>query len=251
MDSGIYFDGRHYDALWPGLQRQSEIAFYQRRIQEYGEPVLELGCGTGQLTLALAGAGVSITGLDLAEPMLAQAQRKALERKANVHWVQADCRDFAFDQRFGLAFFPANALLHLLDWRDLQACLTQVRAHLLPHGAFVFEIFNPGLTLLTRDANQRYLVGVYSDPDGRGTVTVTENNVYDTASQINHIRWYYRIEGETEEAAVALDLRMYYPREIEALLHYNGFDLIARYGDYDETPFTTQSTRQLIVCRAA
>jgi SAM-dependent methyltransferase len=248
MDGSIYFDGRHYDALWPGLQRQNELAFYLRRIREYGEPVLELGCGTGQLTLMLAEAGIRVTGLDLSEPMLVQAGKKASERQAAVEWVHADCREFALDATFGVVFFPANALLHLLEWRDLQACLSLVRAHLKPGGAFVFEIFNPSLALLTRDPNQRYSVGTYPDPDGRGKVTVTETNLYDAVSQINHIRWYYRIEGDLQETTATLNLRMYFPQEIEALLHFSGFDLCARYGDYEETPFSGRSSRQLIVC---
>jgi SAM-dependent methyltransferase len=248
MDNSIYFDGRHYEALWPGLQRQSELEFYLRRIHEFGEPVLELGCGTGQLTIALAQAGVTVNGLDLSEPMLTCAREKAVQQNVEVKCVNADCRDFTLDHQFGLIFFPANALLHVLTWQDLQACLHQVKQHLTPKGAFAFEIFNPSLQMLIRDPNHRYPVGEYTDPDGRGTVFVTENNVYDTDTQVNHIRWYYRIEGQPEETTATLNLRMYYPQEIEALLRYNGFDLYARYGDYDETPFTGQSSRQLIVC---
>ena len=104
------------------------------------------------------------------------------------------------------------------------------------------------ISMLTRDPDQRYPVGAYTDPDGRGLVTVMENNVYDSATQINHIRWYYRIEGQSEETTAALDLRMFFPQDIEALLHYNDFDLCSRYSDYDETPFTSRSSRQLIVC---
>ena len=50
------------------------------------------------------------------------------------------------------------------------------------------------------------------------------------------------------ETTADLNLRMYFPQEIEALLHYNGLHMVARYGDYDETPFTSESSRQLIVC---
>ena len=248
MDDSVYFDGRHYDALWPGLHRHNELAFYQRLIEQYGEPVLELGCGTGQLTIPLAEAGVDVLGLDLSEAMLAQARRKAAERQVGVEWRHADCRDFALDRQFGLIFFPANSLLHLLDRRDLQACLARVKAHLKPGGAFAFEIFNPSLAMLTREPAQRYLVGAYADPDGRGLVTVTENNVYDSATQINHILWRYRVEGQSEETTAPLNLRMLFPQELEALLDHNGFDLRGRYGDYDETPFTAQSSRQLVVC---
>ncbi len=147
MDHGIYFDGRHYDALWPGLHRHNELVFYKRLVGEYGEPVLELGCGTGQLTLALAEAGVTVIGLDLSAPMLECARQKAAARQVVVEWVQGDCCDFTLDQRFGLVFFPANSLLHLLHWRDLQTCLARVKAHLKPGGAFAFEIFNPSLSL--------------------------------------------------------------------------------------------------------
>jgi SAM-dependent methyltransferase len=248
MDDSIYFDGRHYDALWPGLNRQNELAFYRRLMEHYGEPVLELGCGTGQLTLALAEAGIDVTGIDVAAPMLERARQKAEERRLSVEWVQGDCRDFTLERRFGLVFFPANALLHLLHWRDLEACFARVKAHLKPGGAFAFEIFNPSLAMLTRDAERCYPVGSYPDPEGRGLVSITENNVYDTATQINHIRWYYSIEGHSEETTATLDLRMLFPQEIEALLYANGFNLRARYGDYDETPFTSPSSRQLIVC---
>ncbi len=248
MENSIYFDGRHYDALWPGLHRQNELDFYLRRIQEFGGPVLELGCGTGQLTIRLAQAGVNVTGLDLSEPMLTHARRKASAQKVDIVWVRADCRDFVLNQQFGFSFFPANALLHLLHWRDLQACLTQVKKHLKPGGAFAFEIFNPALPMLMRDPNSTYHVGVYPDPDGHNSVTITENNTYDAASQINHIHWTYHRDGQSEQAQADLNLRMYYPQEIDALLHYNGFDLRAKYGDYDETPFKGDSSRQLIVC---
>src|SRR6185369_16132509 len=113
---------------------------------------------------------------------------------------------------------------------------------------FVFEVFNPSLSLLMRDPGQRYRVGEYADPDGRGIITVTENNVYNPATQINHICWYYQVEGQSEETAAHLDLRMYYPQEMDALLFYNGFDVRAKYADYDEMPFTSKSSRQLIVC---
>ena len=251
MNDSIYFDGRHYDALWPGLQRQNELAFYLRRVREFSEPVLELGCGTGQLTIPLAKADVKVIGLDLSEPMLSHAREKAVEQDVEVQWVRADCRDFALHQQFGLIFFPANSLLHLLTWQDLQDCLTQVKQHLKPDGAFVFEIFNPSLTMLTRDPSQRYRVGTYPDPDGRGTIVVTEHNVYDAATQINHIHWHYHIERVQEEISAELNLRMFFPQEIAALLHYNGFRMIANCGDYDDTPFTSSSSRQLITCGLA
>jgi hypothetical protein len=45
-------------------------------------------------------------------------------------------------------------------------------------------------------------------------------------------------------------MRLFYPQELDALLHYNGFAVEHKYGDFDESPFTSDSPRQLLVCRA-
>jgi hypothetical protein len=90
-------------------------------------------------------------------------------------------------------------------------------------------------------------VAEYPDPDGQGQVVVTENNIYEAALQINHVKWYYRI-GEQAEIVEDLDMRIFYPQELDALLKYNGFAIEAKFGSYDEIPFESSSTRQLIVC---
>jgi hypothetical protein len=91
-------------------------------------------------------------------------------------------------------------------------------------------------------------VAEYSDPDGRGKVVVTENNTYDTATQLNRVKWYYKIGGRPTESIKELNMRIYYPQELDALLHYNGFAIESKYGDYDETPFSSSSSKQIVVC---
>lgn len=71
----IYLDGRHYDLL--NKDFVEDISFYLRKIREYGEPVLELGCGTGRITIPAAEQSIQITGLDISEQMLSHAKRKA------------------------------------------------------------------------------------------------------------------------------------------------------------------------------
>jgi len=54
-----------------------DVAFYRDAAREFGDPILELGCGTGRITMALAEAGKRITGLDLSERMLERAVKNA------------------------------------------------------------------------------------------------------------------------------------------------------------------------------
>jgi len=242
----LYRDGRHYDAQNRGFVE--DIPFYLRQIDKYGTPVLELACGTGRITIPIAEKGFRVTGLDASEAMLSRAKSKAAAKGMHVDWVRADCRAFELHKHFAFIFFPFNSISHIHDLESLEACFTCVSEHLADNGRFVIDVFNPRLDILIRDPTRRYPIAEYPDPDGRGIVVIRESNVYDTASQINRIRWYYNIGEGIEEFVVENNMRILYPQELDALLLYNGFTIEAKYGDYDETPFDTASPKQLIVC---
>jgi hypothetical protein len=79
---------------------------------------------------------------------------------------------------------------------------------------------------------------------------VTESNVYNRASQVNEIKWYYRI-GDRPVKVVDLNMRIFYPQELDALLQYNGFSIEAKYGDYRGNPFDSSSPRQIVICQSS
>jgi SAM-dependent methyltransferase len=212
----LYFDGRHYDQRYRDLTQ--DIPFWLKQARRYGDPILELACGTGRVTLPLARGGFQVTGIDISDSMLAQARRKASQEGLSVEWVKADIRDFELGERFSLVIFPANTLCHLLESEDLEACLSCVRKHLNGEGRFILDVFNPRLDILLRDPSKRYPHAEYPDPEGKGTVVVTENNVYDRASQINHIKLFYKLPGQEEELVEDLLMRIYFPQELDALL---------------------------------
>lgn len=243
----LYADGRHFDLLFPGNRDMQ--AFYPRQIARYGGPVLELACGTGRLTIPLALAGAAIVGLDCSMGMLHTAREKARRAGLDLPLVQGDARNFAFARQFRFIFFPANSLCHLLCRDDVEACFDCVRRHLAEDGRFLIDVFVPAIEMLVRDGKQREPVAQYSDPDGQSSILVTQTNRYDPATQINHITWFFQREGDDSETTVPLDLRMFYPQEMDALLEYNGFAIEHKYGDFEERPFGSGSGKQLLVCR--
>jgi SAM-dependent methyltransferase len=245
---GLYEEGRHYDLLMPG---PNDLAFYESQVKKYGEPVLELACGTGRLTIPLRVAGTDITGLDNAPAMLQVARDKAERSGIAIQYVHADARAYSLDRLFRLIFIANNSLSHLLRREEVEACFRCVRQHLAPDGRFIVDLFTPSVHILARDPVRRYPVGEYEDPDGRSHITVAETNRYDPATQVNHITWHYQRNGEPEAWDVSLNLRMFYPQEIEALLIYNGFVIEHKYGDFEETPYGPGSPKQLIVCRGS
>ncbi len=78
MASALYdsFIADYYDESPIVKGRLQDVAFYRDAAREIGDPVLELGCGTGRITMALAEAGKRVTGLDLSERMLERAAKK-------------------------------------------------------------------------------------------------------------------------------------------------------------------------------
>lgn len=102
------------------------------------------------------------------------------------------------------------------------------------------------MDMLVRDPKKMYPVSTYKDPYSGQDVIITEKNAYCRASQINKILWYYKV-GE-KEWSEQLNMRMFFPQELDVLLYYNGFTLEKKYGEVDDSDFTSQSNKQLVVC---
>src|SRR2546426_9416057 len=96
MNSALYdsFIADYYDESPVVKGRLQDVAFYRDAAREFGDPVLELGCGTGSVAMALAEAGKRGTGLDLSQRMLERAGKKRaalhVEARERVHLVQGD-----------------------------------------------------------------------------------------------------------------------------------------------------------------
>lgn len=241
MPDDIYLDGRHYDAMYPHAGQAIEFLTAHAR-----SPVLELACGTGRVAIPLAQAGFSVTGIDYSEGMLETARQKS----SAVEWVQGDIRDFHLDRQFSTVIFVFNALCHLLTIDDFEACMRCVRQHLAPGGRLIIEVFVPDFQILMRAPDRIFLFSEYDDPDGGGRIDVMSSNHYEPDTQINRVTTYHRFPNAPEKQG-SLDMRMYFPQELDALLRYNGFVIEQKYGDYDGRPFDAKSEMQLVVCRLA
>ena len=243
----IYLDGRHYDQLF--ASGDDDFSFWINQANKYGESILELACGTGRITIALAQAGFNVTGIDNSEGMLQEAKRKSADAGGKIDWYEADMRDFNLGKEFSLIILPANTLCHLLTLGDFEACLAAVRTHLTANGRFIIEVFVPKIELLINKSGERFPFSEYDDPDGRGRIIVTESYEYEHDTQVKRIKTHHSIPGEELEIEGELNMRMYFPKELDALIKYNGFAIENKYGSDDQRVFDKKSEKQLIVCR--
>jgi trans-aconitate methyltransferase len=101
-----------------------------------GERILDLGCGTGQLSAAIAESGAQVTGLDLSAEMLAQAR----SNYPNIEFVQGDASDFTLPAPVDAIF--SNAALHWV--KNAEGVGASVARALKVNGRFVAELGGHG-----------------------------------------------------------------------------------------------------------
>jgi SAM-dependent methyltransferase len=252
MVEHIYQDGRHYDQLFQVCSgTPADLGFWMTQARELRGPVLELGCGTGRVTIPLAQAGFNVTGIDNADGMLAEARRKSSEANAEIQWIKADMRGFDLGTIYSLSILPSNTLCHLLTLDDFEACLASVRPHLAPRGRFIIDVFVPKMDLLVDKSEEKVPFAEYVDPEGRGRIVVAESYVYEPDTQIKRVTYWYAVPGEDELIPGTLNLRMYFPQELDALIKYNGFVIEDKFGSYDGTVFDSTSEKQIVICSVA
>ena len=139
---------RFYDAVTsidPSVR--GDVDFYANYLHSPAQQVLELGCGTGRVAIALAAGGHSVTGIDSSEPMLKLARMKcrklAPKQLNNVQFLKYDMVTLDLPIRFHLIIVPYYTFNHLKG-RSLRArCLATIAEHLLPGARAIIHAASP------------------------------------------------------------------------------------------------------------
>ncbi len=227
----------------------ADRTFLEHWAKLLGGPLLDVACGTGRMALHLAAQGYQITGVDVVPEMIARARQKAAEKSISIEWVQADARNFHLHKQFSFIYMLGNAFQFFLTRQDQEAMLGCIREHLGREGCFLFETRNPSSSNLleVRHPDPQ----IYTMPDG-GQLVVTEQQYYDPITQIQHYtspyKWHF-LGDKIVEKTYRTDLRYVFPQEMEALLHYNGFQVSDCYGNWQQEPFTATSREMIYVCQ--
>jgi SAM-dependent methyltransferase len=250
-----YSNAEYYDRAY--RRHVVDLGFYLQTALEHGGPVLELGCGTGRVTFYLARAGLDVVGVDSSAEMLRAARDKAAALPADVgrrvELVEGDVRDLRLGRSFRLVVAPFNVLQHLYSLDDFERGLDTVRRHLEPdRGRLAFDVLLPDLRGLARDPTRRYRLGRVYHPAGRKRYDYRESFDYDAIAQVEHITlWFDDPDDPSASFATPLAHRQFFPQELDALLHYNGFAVVERWGSFDRDPLDDDAESQIYVCRLA
>ncbi len=161
--------------------------------QTPGSRVLDLGCGTGRLTLALAAAGHRVTGIDPDDGALDAARRKP--GAENIQWITGTSAEIPHRERFDTAVLTAHVVQHISDEAGWQQTLQDLRRALLPGGRIAFDSRNPEAkaweSWSPESTRDRYRLSDGTELESwlesrvaeRGLVTITEHRILSDGSQ--------------------------------------------------------------------
>jgi SAM-dependent methyltransferase len=241
----LIYDGNIYDGM---NTEMDDLPFYSRWLKKRKKGnILELCCGTGRLTIPLAQEGYKITGVDNNTSMLKQAKEKANGLNVPVRFIKSDIRSLDLPEVYDIIFIPFNSIHHLYTNQDFFNVLTGVKKHLKKNGYFLFDCFNPDIRYISDSEKEEKIIADYSTKDGR-RVVVKETMIYESTTQINRIKWHYFIDGKFDSVQ-NLDMRMFFPKELDEYLSINGFKIIDKFGGFQEEKFEDKSVKQVFVCK--
>ena len=237
-----------YDAINADIDYSSWADFIEKIIaREYsGRPelVLDLGCGTGKMTLELASRGYDMTGVDYSDDMLDVARASAEEKGHDVLWLSQDMREFELYGTVDVTVSCLDCINHLTRPADVEKTFSLVHNYLIPDGLFIFDI------------NGKYkFENIYSDRsyvmEEDGGVCVWQNyynrktkicDFYITLFEEQNDGKYCRHDELQKE-------RMYTLNDMKKMLSHTGMEFVGAYSDFDFSSADDTDERIYIVAR--
>ncbi|MFN3928294.1 MAG: class I SAM-dependent methyltransferase [Thermoflexus sp.] len=230
-----------------------DLPFYQGYAERAGSPLLEVGCGTGRLTVPLAEAGFQITGLDASAAMLTRARARA-ERagvSGRITWVHQDATQEIPGGPYGMAFIPLNTFLHFDSMEAQRAVLRHLWCALEPGGLLLMDCLNPDAALLGENG-QLFLRSWQEDAETGRIILWFEARRVDAATQRLEVMFLVEERepnGTWRRWAFPSRMRFVWPGELRLLLESCGFAVETMFGAYDLTPYREDSPQMLVVAR--
>jgi len=223
--------------------KENDLDFYIGMAELYGDPVLELGVGSGRVAFELAAAGYAVHGLDNSARMLNVAEESLdtfeTDVQQRVKLSQGDMRDFDLARQFPLCIMPFRTFLHNLTLDDQLATLRCIKAHLRPGGMLAFDLFVPLYNVMAQDVwRDRLEPDDLADADAGVAIDIVVQ--HHPEKQLLNIRNTY-IHNNRESESAEMTYRYIFRYEMETVLRLAGFNAIEVYGGFEKQKYDFKS----------
>lgn len=206
--------------------------------------MLDLGCGTGNITLPMAKRGYDMIGVDLSAEMLDQAATKARDNELDVLFLNQDMTEFELYGTVDAAVCALDGVNYLTEDGDLDKLFTLIHNYLNPGGIFIFDI-NTEHKLKTVLGNNTF---VYDEDD----IYFVWSNAYDDSDKVCGFDLDFFTEtdgGLYERHSEYQEERAYSIEEIKNSAEANNLKVVGIYNDRSTDAPTETSERIFFVIK--
>jgi ubiquinone/menaquinone biosynthesis C-methylase UbiE len=198
-----------WDLLRGDTSGWSDHFFYSALILRYGQPVLDVGCGTGRLLLDYLAQGIDIDGVDLSPEMLAICAEKAQQLGLSPEVFEQAMQRLDLPRTYRTILVPSSSFQLLTDPQDAQEAMRRFFRHLEPGGVLVM----PFMLLWSEPTNQRIvqeaweLHGEAVRPEDGSTIRRWTRSTFDLAQQLENTEDRYEVLRDGAVVATELHVR--------------------------------------------
>jgi SAM-dependent methyltransferase len=225
-----------------------DLPFWVELAHRKGDPILELGCGSGRVLMPLARSGWRVVGLE-SDPGMLSVLRENMEAglEGRVELVRGDMAAFYLERRFALILLPCNTF-STLSAAQRRATLDCVRRHLQPDGIFAASLPNPAVLRRLPRRSEPEVEESFPHPlDGE---PVQVSSAWERSAQHFTIYWHYdhllpdgRVERISQQARHELASPQTYLAELEVA----DLRLLEQYGDFDRSPYSPRAPSLILL----
>ena len=242
-----------YDALMDDVDYEAWADYIDRMLQKHGGPgkrLLDLGCGTGCISIPLAQRGYQVTGVDISEEMLAAAREKSRALQLDIDWRKQDLISLQlFDEAgnemvFDAAIATFDVFNHLTDPEDLQMLFHTLNPLLTDEGVLLFDVQTP--------YKLREYLGNHIFTLHRDDVEYMWENHFDEETQIctMNITFFLRqANGLYRRETMIQEERVYDLDLLRLWLKYSDFETAGVYEELSENDVKPEAHRAVFIAK--
>ncbi len=238
-----------YDTFMDNVPYEEWADRLEKLLKEYGIDdglVLDLGCGTGNMTEGLAKRGYDMIGVDGAPEMLEIAARKREESGHDILYLSQDMREFELYGTVRAVISVCDCINYVLDAEELLSVFRLVNNYLDPGGVFLFD-FNT-------QYKYEHILGSRTFAESRDACSFIWDNYYDADDRVNEYELTLFIREDAKEERYRRYQEVHYQKgytleEIKALIGKSGLEFLGAYDGYTQKPAGTDSERILVAAR--
>lgn len=237
-----------YDTFMDNIPYEEWEKYLKSLLYEYGVReglVLELGCGTGNMTEILAQSGYDMIGVDNAEEMLEIAIEKRMKSGLDILYLQQDMREFELYGTVKAIVSVCDSVNYILEEEELEEVFRLVNNYLDPGGVFIFD-FNTVY-------KYREILGDQTIAENREECSFIWDNYYYEEERINEYELSLFIgEGDSELYRKYQETHFQKAYDLETmkrLITQSGLEYITAYDAFTKEAPTRVSERIYVIAR--